>query len=280
MMECKKALIESNGDMARAEEILRVKLGNKATKVGSRIAAEGLVIAKIDGGKGVLFEANCETDFVSKNPDFVAFVKAVADKILVDAPADVATLNASPMGEKSVEGTRSDLVGKIGENMSLRRFRRFDSPTSKLASYTHNNRIGVIVEYEGEEEAAKDVAMHIAAQKPLCLTADQVPAENAERERKIAAEKAAESGKPADIVAKMVEGSVQKYLKEVSLMNQPFVKNDKVTVSEMLKQKKTTVKSFELYVVGEGLEKKQDNFVAEVAAAQAKVAAAAAATAK
>ena len=162
--------------------------------------------------------------------------------------------------------------------MSLRRFKRFDSPTSKLASYVHGSRIGVIVEYEGDEEAAKDVAMHIAAQKPICMTPEQVPPENAARERKIAAEKAAESGKPKEIVEKMVEGSVQKYLKEVSLMNQPFVKNDKQSVAEMLKQKKTVLKSFELYVVGDGLEKKQDNFVAEVQAAQAKVQAAAAAS--
>ena len=239
-----------------------------------------MVIAKIEGNKGVLFEANCETDFVSKNPDFVAFTKAVTDKILVDAPADITTLNAMSMGGKTVEGTRSDLVGKIGENMSLRRFKRFDTPTSKLASYVHGSRIGVIVEYEGDEEAAKDAAMHIAAQKPLCMTPEQVPPENAARERKIATEKAAESGKPKEIVEKMVEGSVQKYLKEVSLMNQPFVKNDKQSVAEMLKQKKTVLKSFELYIVGDGLEKKQDNFVAEVQAAQAKVQAAAAAATK
>jgi elongation factor Ts len=273
MMECKKALTEAKGDMAKAEELIRVKLGNKANKVGSRIAAEGLVVAMIEGGKGVLFEANCETDFVSKNPDFVAFTKSCAEKVIKENPSDVAALSGLSLDGKTVEQTRTDLVGKIGENMSLRRFKRFDT-SNKLTSYLHGNRIGVIVEYVGDDAAAKDVAMHIAAQKPLALTPNDVPQANIATERSIAEQKAAESGKPPEIVAKMVEGSVQKYLKEVSLLNQPFVKNDKVTVEQMLKQANTEVKSYTLFVVGEGLEKKEDTFVAEVQAAAAKVAAA------
>jgi elongation factor Ts len=274
MMECKKALTEAKGDMAKAEEIIRVKLGNKANKVGGRIAAEGLVVTVIEGGKGVIFEANCETDFVSKNPDFISFTKACAEKVLKENPADVAALNALSMEGKSVEEFRKDLVGKIGENMSLRRFKRFDG-SNKLATYIHNNKIGVVVEYDGEETAAKDIAMHIAAQKPIALKPTDVPADIIASERNIATQKAAESGKPPEIAAKMVEGSVQKYLKEVSLLNQPFVKNDKISVQEYLKQSKTDVKSYALFVVGEGLEKKEDTFAAEVAAAQAKVAAAA-----
>jgi len=278
MMECKKALTEAKGDMAKAEEIIRVKLGNKANKVGSRIAAEGLVVAMIDGGKGVLLEANCETDFVSKNPEFVAFSKACAQKVVNENPTDVSALSGLTIDGRTVEQTRTDLVGKIGENMSLRRFRRYETP-NKLTSYLHGNRIGVIVEYTGDETAAKDVAMHIAAQKPLALTTKDVPQEKIDAERNIAVQKAAESGKPPEIVAKMVEGSVQKYLKEVSLLNQPFVKNDKITVEQMLKQANTDVKSYTLFVVGEGLEKKEDTFVAEVQAAAAKVAAAKAAAA-
>ena len=264
MMECKKALTESSGDMAKAEEILRLKLGNKATKVGSRIASEGVVVAEIDGNKGVLFEANCETDFVSKNPDFVAFVNSCAKKILNDNPADIESFSQMAMEDgRTVEKTRVDLVGKIGENMSLRRFKRFESPY-QLASYIHGKSIGVVVEYEGSAEAAKDVCMHIACNKPLALDASSVPAEKIEAERAFATTKAAESGKPPEIVAKMVEGSVQKYLKEVTLLSQPFVKNDKVTVQQMLKEAKTEVKSYALFVVGEGLEKKEDTFVAEV----------------
>jgi elongation factor Ts len=276
MMECKKALNESEGDMARAEEIIRVKLGTKASKVGSRIAAEGLVIAIIEGSKGVLMEANCETDFVSKNPDFIAFTNACAKKILVENPADIASLLTADMDGQSVEKTRSDLVGKIGENMSLRRFKRFEG-TSKLASYIHGKSIGVIVEYDGDEQAAKDVCMHIACNKPLSLDASGVPAEKIEAERNIAALKAAESGKSAEIAAKMVEGSVAKYLKEVSLLSQPFVKNDKITVQQMLKDTKTTVKGYSIFVVGEGMEKKEDTFVEEIKKANEKVAAARAA---
>jgi elongation factor Ts len=266
MMECKKALTEADGDMARAEEILRVKLGSKASKAASRIAAEGVVATYISGGVGALVEVNCETDFVTKNDDFIGLANAIARLIAEKNPADVAALSALPMDGKTVEEVRAALVGKIGENMSIRRFKRYDT-NAKLTSYLHGTRIGVVVEYEGaDEQVGKDVAMHAAAMKPVALSSNDVPAELIEKERSIASQKAAESGKPADIVAKMVDGTVQKYLKEVSLFNQPFVKNDKQTVEQMLKAANTTVKSFTMYVVGEGIEKKQDDFAAEVAA--------------
>jgi elongation factor Ts len=269
MMECKKALTEAEGDMARAEEILRVKLGSKAGKAASRITAEGVIAAAVDGTTGAMVEVNCETDFVTKNDSFLAFAKNCADLIAQHNPADVVALSALPLSQDgfgpTVEDVRKGLIGKIGENMSIRRFKRY-AGDQKLANYLHGTRIGVMVEYTGDETAAKDVAMHVAAMKPLALSPAQVPAEKVELERKIAAEKAAESGKPADIVAKMVEGSVQKYLKEVSLFNQTFVKNDKQTVEQMLKAVNTTVTGFTLYVVGEGIEKKVDDFAAEVAA--------------
>jgi elongation factor Ts len=265
MMECKKALTEADGDMGRAEEILRVKLGNKATKAASRVTAEGIVAAHIAGTRGAIVEINCETDFVAKNEDFLGFGKKIAELVAAQNPADVAALSALDMGGATVEQRRSTLVGKIGENLSIRRFKRFDGG-GQLASYLHGTRIGVVVEYDGDATAAKDVAMHVAAMKPVALAASAVPADLVERERKIATEKAAESGKPAEIVAKMVEGSVQKYLKEVTLLPQPFVKNDKQSVEQMLKAAGTTVRSFTLYVVGEGIEKRQDDFAAEVAA--------------
>ena len=267
MMECKKALTEAQGDMARAEEILRVRLGNKAGKAASRVAAEGLVGIYIapDGKTGAMIEVNCETDFVTKNDDFIGLVKACAELVATKHPADVAALSALPMGDGTVESTRTALVGKIGENMTIRRFKYFTSP-GRLASYIHNGRIGVVVEFEGDDVAAKDVAMHIAATKPLALDASGVPAEKIETERSIAPQKAAESGKPAEIVAKMVEGTVQKYLKEVALLSQPFVKNDKETVEQMLKSKSTTIHGFTLYVVGEGITKVVSDFAAEVAA--------------
>jgi elongation factor Ts len=265
MMECKKALTEAEGDMAKAEELLRVKLGSKASKAASRITAEGVVAAYISGGVGALIEVNCETDFVSKNDDFLTLANACAKLVAEKNPADVAALSALPLDGKTVEEVRSALVGKIGENMSIRRFQRFET-TGKLASYLHGTRIGVMVDFEGDDQAGKDVAMHVAAMKPVALSSEQVPADLIEKERSIASQKAAESGKPADIVAKMVEGSVQKYLKEVSLLNQPFVKNDKQTVEQMLKAANTKVKGFTLFVVGEGIEKKVDDFAAEVAA--------------
>lgn len=276
MMQCKKALTEADGDMARAEEILRVKLGTKASQASSRITAEGVVASYLAGGVGALVEINCETDFVSKNDDFLTFASTVAKLVAETNPADLAALSATPLDGKTVEEVRTVLVGKIGENMSLRRFVRFET-SGKLATYLHGTRIGVMVDFEAaDEQVGKDVAMHIAAMKPVSLASSDVPAQLIERERSIAAQKAAEDavkaeadGKPvqsADIVAKRVEGSVQKFLKEVSLLNQAFVKNDKQTVEQMLKAANASVKSFTLYVVGEGIEKKQDDFAAEVAA--------------
>ena len=271
MMECKKALTEANGDMAKAEELLRVKLGTKAGKAASRVTAEGVVTCSIDGSVGALLEVNCETDFVTKNDSFQAMAKAAADLIAKHNPADIEALGALACSQDgfgpTLEDVRKGLIGKIGENMSFRRFKRFASG-AKLASYLHGSRIGVVVEFDGDDTAAKDVAMHVAAMKPVALSAADVPADLVERERSVAAAKAAESGKPADIVAKMVEGAVQKYLKEVSLFDQVFVKaaDGKQTVGAYLKATGTTVRGFTLYVVGEGIEKRVDDFAAEVAA--------------
>jgi len=269
MMECKKALTEADGDMTRAEEILRVKLGNKAGKAASRITAEGVVAAVVAGSTGALVEINCETDFVSKNDSFLAFARACAQLVADKNPADLAALAALPLSQDgfgpTVEDVRKGLIGKIGENMSIRRFKRY-AGGGKLAHYLHGTRIGVMVEFDGSDVAAKDVAMHVAAMKPKALATTDVAKDLVDTERRIATEKAAESGKPAEIVGKMVEGSVQKFLKEVSLLNQPFVKNDKQTVEQMLKAASTQVRSFTLYVVGEGIEKRMDDFAAEVAA--------------
>ena len=267
MMECKKALTEADGDMVKAEEMLRVKLGSKASKASSRITAEGVVATYIAGNVGALVEVNCETDFVTNNDEFLALVDAAA-KLVVDAnPADLAALAAAKLPDgRTLEEVRTELIGRIGENMSIRRFQRFDT-SSKLASYLHGTRIGVIVEFDGaDDQVGKDVAMHIAAMKPVAVSSDEVPADLIAKERSVATLKAAESGKPADIAAKMIEGSVQKYLKEVSLFNQAFVKNDKQSVEQMLKATGSNVKAFVMYVVGEGIEKKQDDFAAEVAA--------------
>ncbi|HAV37882.1 MAG TPA: elongation factor Ts [Massilia sp.] len=279
MMECKKALTEADGDMARAEEILRVKLGGKASKASSRITAEGVVATYIAGNVGALVEINSETDFVAKNEEFLAMANLAAKLVAEHNPADVAALAALPADGKTFDDVRTALIGKIGENMTVRRFQRFET-TGKLASYLHGTRIGVMVEYDGaDEQVGKDVAMHIAAMKPVALSAEQVPAELIEKERSVAelkakedAEKAAAEGKPAqspEILAKRLEGSVQKYLKEVSLLNQAFVKNDKQSIEQMLKATNTTVKAFTMYVVGEGIEKKVDDFAAEVAAQMA-----------
>ena len=271
MMECKKALTEADGDMAKAEELLRVKLGTKAGKAASRITAEGVVASYIDGNTGALVEVNSETDFVSKNDSFIAMANAAAKLVAEHNPATVEALGALPYSQDSfgptLEDVRKGLIGKIGENMSFRRFKRWANG-GQLAGYLHGTRIGVVVEFDGDAVAAKDVAMHVAAMKPVSLTSADVPAELIERERSVAAAKAAESGKPADIVAKMVEGSVQKYLKEVSLTDQVFVKaaDGKQTVAAYLKAAGTNVKGFTLYVVGEGIEKKVDDFAAEVAA--------------
>jgi elongation factor Ts len=279
MMECKKALTEAEGNMEKAEELLRVKLGNKAGKAAARITAEGVVASFIEGTTGALLEVNCETDFVTKNDSFLALTRAAVELIAKNNPADVTALGALAYSQDgfgpTLEDVRKGLIGKIGENMSFRRFKRFASG-ARLASYVHGTRIGVVVEFEGDEAAAKDVAMHVAAMKPVALSSADVPAELVARERSVAAAKAEEdrktaevAGKPvqsAEIVAKRVEGGVQKFLKEVSLYNQAFVKNDKQSVEQMLKERGTTVKSFTLYVVGEGIEKKVDDFAAEVAA--------------
>jgi elongation factor Ts len=279
MMECKRALTEAEGDMVKAEELLRVKLGSKAGKAAGRITAEGVVVYSFDAGAGALLEVNCETDFVTKNDSFLALANAAAALTAKHDPADVAALGALAYTQDgfgpTLEDVRKGLIGKIGENMSFRRFKRF-AGGNKLASYLHGTRIGVVVEYEGSDVAAKDVAMHVAAMKPVALSSNDVPAELVARERSVAAAKAAEdaavataAGKPvqsAEIVTKRIEGGVQKYLKEVSLLNQMFVKNDKQTVEQMLKDTATTVKAFTLYVVGEGIEKKVDDFAAEVAA--------------
>ena len=279
MMECKKALTEADGDMAKAEELLRVKLGNKAGKASARITAEGVVAAYVSGTQGGMIEVNSETDFVSKNDSFLALASAAAELVAKHNPADLAALGALPYSQDgfgpTLEDVRKGLIGKIGENMSFRRFKQFNSG-AKLASYLHGTRIGVLVEYEGDDTAAKDVAMHVAAMKPVALTSADVSADLIAKERAVAVGKAEEdrkvaeaAGKPAqseEIVTKRVEGAVQKFLKEVSLFNQPFVKNDKQTVEQMLKASGTTVKGFTMFIVGEGIEKKVDDFAAEVAA--------------
>lgn len=279
MMECKKALTEANGDMAKAEELLRVKLGSKAGKAASRVTAEGVVAIWMDELVGSMIEVNCETDFVTKNDSFLGLSKAAAELIAKHNPSDVNVLGGLPYSQDgfgpTLEDVRKGLIGKIGENMSFRRFKRFSSG-QKLSSYLHGTRIGVVVEYEGADQAAKDVAMHVAAMKPVALSSDDVPGDLIAKERAVAAGKAEEdrktaeaSGKPiqaAEIVAKRIEGGVQKYLKEVSLLNQAFVKNDKQTVEQMLKASGTKVHAFTLYVVGEGIERKVDDFAAEVAA--------------
>ena len=279
MMECKRALTEAEGDMVKAEELLRVKLGTKAGKAAGRITAEGVVALSRTGDIGGLIEVNCETDFVTKNDSFLALADAAAALVAQHNPLDVPALGALAYQQDgfgpTLEDVRKGLIGKIGENMSFRRFKRFGSG-NKLATYLHGTRIGVVVEFEGNDVAAKDVAMHVAAMKPVALSSADVPAELVARERSVAAAKAAEdaatalaAGKPvqsAEIVTKRVQGGVQKYLKEVSLFDQTFVKNDKQTVGQMLKATSTSVKAFTLYVVGEGIEKKVDDFAAEVAA--------------
>ncbi len=271
MMECKKALTEAGGDMAKAEEILRVKLGNKATKAATRVAAEGIVGLYLsgDGKLGTLIEVNCETDFVAKNDDFIALAKNLAELVATKSPADVAALSALEIGGQTVEATRSALVGKIGENMSIRRFVRM-SAQGKLTSYVHGGaKIGVLVDVTGgDEQLAKDLAMHIAASKPKSLDASGVPAELLDTERRIAVEKAREAGKPEAMLEKIAEGTVQKYLKDVTLLGQVFVKAEdgKQTIEQLLKAKGAKVNAFTLYVVGEGIEKKVTDFAAEVAA--------------
>ncbi len=269
MMECKKALTEANGDMAKAEEILRVKLGSKASKAASRVTAEGIVAICVDGAKAAMVEVNCETDFVAKNDDFLAFSQNVAKLVCAGGVADVQSLGDKPLGAGTVESQRSALVGKIGENISVRRFQTFQAK-GKMYSYLHGgSKIGVLVDLVGGDEVlGRDLAMHIAASKPKALDSSGVDASLIETERRIATEKAAESGKPAEIVAKMVEGTVQKFLKEVTLLGQVFVKAEdgKQTIEQLLKAKRASIASFALFVVGEGIEKKSNDFAAEVAA--------------
>jgi len=275
MMECKKALAEAGGDMAKAEELLRIRSGAKASKAASRVAAEGIVGAwmSADAKTGAMVEVNCETDFVARNEDFAAFARKLAELVALKNPADVAALSALPMDEGTVETVRQALVQKIGENMTIRRFRRF-ATAARLASYVHGGgRIGVIVEFDGGDDAlGKDVAMHVAASgapgavRPVAVSRGEVPADLIAKEREIYTAQAAESGKPADIVATMVEGRVNKFLAEVTLLGQPFVKNPDETVEKVLRAKGASVKAFAMYVVGEGIERRKDDFAAEVAA--------------
>ncbi len=271
MMECKKALAEADGDIAKAEEILRVKLGNKASKAASRVAAEGIVAIDIDsaGKIGAIVEVNSETDFVAKNADFVQFANDLARLVATKRPADVQALSSLPLGTSTVEATRTALIGKIGENISIRRFARVEAKGS-LGSYIHGgSKIGVLVDLVGgSSDLAKDVAMHIAASKPKSLDATGVPSDLLDTERRIAVEKAREAGKPEAMLDKIAEGTVQKYLREVTLLGQVFVKAEdgKQTIEQLLKAKGASVSGFVLYVVGEGIERKQTDFAAEVAA--------------
>ncbi|OGA27298.1 MAG: translation elongation factor Ts [Betaproteobacteria bacterium RIFCSPLOWO2_02_FULL_65_24] len=270
MMECKKALSEAGGDLAKAEEILRIKLGNRASRAATRIAAEGLVGLRVspDAKRGAMVELNCETDFVAKNPDFIAFAGELAKLVVEANPVDVQALSAMRhAGGSSVEEVRGALIGRIGENITIRRFARLEA-TGRLAQYVHGGaKIATLVDYSGgDEQLGRDLAMQVAATRPVALSAAEVPQELVRKERDIAAAKAAESGKPANIVEKMVDGAVQKYLKEVTLLGQPFVKDDKQTVQALLKAKGARVSKFVLFVVGEGIEKKSSDFAAEVMA--------------
>lgn len=271
MMDCKKALTEAAGDMQKAEEILRVRFGNKAAKSAGRVAAEGVVAINIaaDGKTAAMVEVNCETDFVAKNDEFLALVQNVAELVATKNPADVEALSALDINGQSVEETRKALIGKIGENMSIRRFVRVDAKGA-VASYIHGgSKIGVLIDLVGGDEAlAKDLAMHIAASKPKSLDASGVPVELLEVERRIAIEKAREAGKPEAMLEKIADGTVQKFLKDVTLLDQVFVKAEdgKQTVSQLLKAKGASVAGFTLFIVGEGIEKKVTDFAAEVAA--------------
>ena len=269
MMDCKKALSEAEGDMARAEEILRVRFGNKASKAAGRVAAEGSVGISVsaDGKTGAMVEVNSETDFCAKNADFIAFTQNLADTIAAQSPADVAAAAALKLGSNTVEDTRTQLIGKIGENISVRRFVHVQAK-GRLVSYVHGSKIGVLVDLVGGDETlGKDLAMHIAATKPKSLDASGIQADLIEAERRVAIEKAREAGKPEAMLDKIAEGTVQKFLKEVTLLSQPFVKDDKQTIEQLLKSKNASVASFHMYVVGEGIEKAQTDFASEVAAA-------------
>ncbi len=275
MMECKKALSETNGDFKAAEELLRIKSGAKASKAASRVTAEGVVAAYVsaDSKTGAVVEVNCETDFVAKNEDFIAFARNAAQTVAQGNPADVAALSEQSIanGSGNVEETRKALVMKLGENITVRRFVRYTSSAGKLATYLHGSKIGVIVDYSGDDTLGKDIAMHIAASKPKALDASGVNPEDIATERRIAIEKARESGKPEAMLEKIAEGTVQKFLKEVTLMGQVFVKAEdgKQTIEQLLKSKNASVAKFQMFVVGEGIEKKVEDYAAEVAAAAA-----------
>ncbi len=273
MMECKKALVETNGDMKAAEDLLRVKSGAKANKAAGRIAAEGVIGAYLaaDGKCAALVEVNCETDFVAKNTDFLQFAGALAQIVAKENPADVAALAALAMDGASVEAKRQSLVQKIGENLSIRRFHRVQT-SAKIAQYLHGVKIGVQVEFEGEDEVGKDLAMHIAFAKPQFLSRAEVDPAVVARERDVLAARAKESGKPANIVEKMVEGGLNKFFADITLLGQPFIKDDKLTIEKMLAARKAKLLGYKFFVVGEGIEKKSSDFAAEVAA-QAKAAA-------
>jgi elongation factor Ts len=270
MMECKKALTEAAGDLTKAEELLRIRSGAKASKAAGRIAAEGVIGLYVapDGKTAAMVEVNCETDFVAKNDDFRAFAAEVAQIVARENPPDLSALGVKSLASgETIEARRAVLVQKIGENMSLRRFTR-KSAVGRLASYVHGNRIGVLVDLTGGQDTlGKDLAMHVAASKPMAVSQEQVPADVVAKERAIAVARAADSGKPANIIEKMVEGAVGKFLAEVTLLAQPFVKGDgKETVGQLVKAQGATVNDFALFVVGEGIEKKKDDFAAEVAA--------------
>lgn len=276
MMECKKALVEANGDFKSAEEQLRIKSGAKASKAATRVTAEGVVSAFIapDGKAGAVAEVNCETDFVAKNDDFIAFAKNVAETVAKNNPADIEVLSGMAIanGSGSVEETRKALVMKLGENITIRRFERYATTTGKLSSYLHGSRIGVLLDFTGGDEAlGRDICMHIAASKPKSIDASGVNPEEISTERRIAIEKAREAGKPDAMLEKIAEGTVQKFLKEVTLLGQVFVKAEdgKQTVEQLLKSKGASVAAFQMFVVGEGIEKKVEDYAAEVAAAAA-----------
>ncbi|HXU66644.1 MAG TPA: translation elongation factor Ts [Casimicrobiaceae bacterium] len=269
MMECKKALTEAGGDLVKAEELLRIRSGAKASKAAARVAAEGVVGIAVtqDAKTAAMVELNCETDFVAKNEAFRAFANEIAQLVVREHAGDVAALSGRTLASgETIEARRVALVQKIGENITLRRFVRLDAH-GRVASYVHGTRIGVLVDYTGGNEAlGKDLAMHIAATKPLAVSREQVPSDVVEKERSIAVARAAESGKPANIVEKMVEGALNKFLTEVTLLPQPFVKNDKETVAALVASQGARVNGFALYVVGEGIERRKDDFAAEVAA--------------
>ena len=266
MMECKKALVEAGGDSTKAEEILRIRLGNKASKASARTAAEGVVAVHIapDAKAGGIIEVNCETDFVAQNQDFLNFASSLADLVVKRNPADVTALSALPLGGSTVEETRKALVGRLGENVSIRRLARIEAK-GRVAHYVHGAKIGVIVDISGgDEQFAREIAQHISWAKPIALSKDGVPADSIKKERDIATAQAAASGKPPNIVEKMIEGGVQKYLKQVTLLGQGFVKDEKQSVEAVLKAKGASISSFVVYVVGEGIEKKSGDFAAEV----------------